>query len=134
MFNSDLKVSSTLITIVDPQFLLGQSIFAIKQLLSKVIKFKFAENPDDLLPDLEQDGKGRIQTADNLRIRPEKHDMEPGDKYNPRHHEQHYHVESRRDPSKVSWKINNKDILKTKGYEPKTGTGFLPGETFPGVI
>lgn len=32
-------------------------------------KFKFPENPDDLMPELERDGKGRIRTADNIRIR-----------------------------------------------------------------
>ena len=67
---------------------------------------KFPKNPDDLLDDLTRDEKGRIQTADNLRISPEKHEMKPGDVYNPRHHGQHYHVETRKDPS-GRWQHNN---------------------------
>ncbi len=39
--------------------------------------------------------KGYIQTADNIRIRPEKHEIDPEKSFNPRHHGQHYHVESR---------------------------------------
>ncbi|WP_068468622.1 RHS repeat domain-containing protein [Candidatus Protochlamydia phocaeensis] len=96
-------------------------------------KFKFPKNPDDLMPELPRDDKGHIYTADNLRIRPEKHEMEEKDTYNPRHHEQHYHVETRRNPSK-SWEHENKEIIKPPGYQPKMGTGFLPGEYFPGVI
>ena len=96
-------------------------------------KFKFPENPDDLLPDLPRDEKGRIYPADNILIRPEKHEMEPGDTYNPRHHEQHYHVETRRNPKK-EWEHENKEIIKSPGYKSKMGTGFLPGENFPGVI
>ena len=38
----------------------------------------FPENPDDLLPEIPRDEKGRIQPADNLRIRPEKHEFEEG--------------------------------------------------------
>ena len=32
------------------------------------------------------------------------------------------------------WDNNNVKILKPPGYYPGSGTGFLPGETFPGVI
>lgn len=99
-------------------------------------QFIFPENPDDLLPELERDGKGRIRPGENIQIRPEQHTMKPGEKYNPRHHGQHYHVESRRDPSKP-WKKcegNDIEILKPPGYSPGSGTGFIPGEAFPGEI
>ncbi|WP_068468618.1 RHS repeat-associated core domain-containing protein [Candidatus Protochlamydia phocaeensis] len=97
-------------------------------------KFKFPKNPDDLLPELPRDDEGCIQTADNLRIRPEQHEMKEGDTYNPRHHEQHYHVETRRDPSKANWKNKNTEIIKPPSYYEGMGTGFLPGEYFPGMI
>ncbi|MDF2549696.1 MAG: hemolysin [Chlamydiales bacterium] len=93
-------------------------------------KGKFPENPADLMPDLPRDQKGHIYPSDNLRIRPEKHPMQPGETYNPRHHGQHYHVETRKGPS-GSWKNDNKVIIKPKDYEPGQGTGFLPGEDFP---
>ncbi len=95
--------------------------------------FKFPENLDDLLPELPRDKKGHIYPADNIRIRPEKHDMQPGEKYNPRHHDSHYHVETRRNPAKKSWKDENKEIIKPPNYEDGMGTGFLPGEYFPGA-
>jgi len=83
------------------------------------------------LQELPRDAKGRIQTADNLRIRPEQHALKPGETYNPRHHGQHYHVESRRDPT-GKWNDNdNIEIHKPKGYTPLSGTGFVPGESFP---
>jgi RHS repeat-associated protein len=106
---------------------------AKKEEKEKNEKFKFPENPDDLLPELPRDKKGRIQTADNLRIRPEKHELEFGKSYNPRHHEQHYHVETRRDPFKSGWRNENKEVIKPPNYKPGMGTGFLPGENFPGV-
>lgn len=93
----------------------------------------FPENPDNLLPDLPRDPNGRIYPADNIRIRPEKHDMEEGKTHNPRHHEQHYHVETKRDPD-VGWGKKNIIKLKPEGYVPGSGTGFLPGEEFPGII
>jgi hypothetical protein len=97
-------------------------------------KFKFPENPDDLLPDLPRDDKGKIQTADNLRIRPEKHEIQSDETYNPRHHGQHYHVETRRD-TKQGWnKKSNVKKIEPKGYSIGDGTGFLPGENFPGMI
>ncbi len=96
-------------------------------------KFKFPENLDDLLPELPRDKRGHIYPADNIRIRPEKHDMQPGDRYNPRHHDPHYHVETRRNPQ-GKWKENsNVEIIKPDNYEPGMGTGFLSGETFPGA-
>jgi hypothetical protein len=43
-------------------------------------------------------------------------------------------VETRRDPSKPTWKNKNKEIIKPSGYHDGMGTGFLPGEYFPGII
>lgn len=66
------------------------------------------------------------------KIRPEQHLLKPGDTYNIRHHGQHYHIEIRRDPT-VSWNNNNNIIkIKPENYYPGSGTGFLPGELFPG--
>lgn len=91
----------------------------------------FPDNPDDLLPDLERDKKGRIHPAENIRIRPEKHNWKDGDTYNPRHHGQHYHIETRKDPT-GNWGKRNIEKLKPQGYDHGRGTGYLPGEPFPG--
>ena len=57
-----------------------------------------------------------------LKIRPEKHPLKPGETFNPRHHGQHYHIESKRDVKK-SWENNdNIEIIKPNNYKPKTGT------------
>ncbi len=96
-------------------------------------QWKFPENPAELLPDLPRDRKGHIYASDQVRIRPEKHAMEkPGDVFNPRHHGQHYHVEGKINHQK-SWN-NEKNIyiIKPNEYEYGKGTGFLPGEYFPG--
>ena len=77
----------------------------------------------DLMPELPRDEKGRIQTADNLRIRPEKHLFEPGDKYNPRHHEQHYHVETQRTPGN-GWSKKNTEKVKPPDYYKGNGQDF----------
>ncbi len=95
-------------------------------------KFKFPKNPDDLLPEIPRDDKGRIPAAGNIRIRPEKHEIELGETYNPRHHGQHYHVETQITPGN-GWSRKNTEKLKPDGYAPGSGTGFLPGETFPGA-
>lgn len=52
---------------------------------------------------------------------------------NPRHHGQHYHIENRRDPSRRWGRRDNIEKIKPEGYKPGDGTGFMPGETFPGV-
>lgn len=74
-----------------------------------------------------------LKTSDNGQIRPQKHPMEPGQEYNERHHEQHYHVETKRNPEK-GWKSENAEIYKPEDYTPGMGTGFKPGETYPGMI
>ena len=95
--------------------------------------WKFPENPADLLKELPRDQYGRIHACDNLYIRPEKQVLQPGEAFNPRHHGQHYHLEVRRDPTR-SWKKNkNIEILKPPDYTAGSGTGFLPGELFPGI-
>lgn len=104
------------------------------QATEKKEKFKFPKNPDDLLPELERDSRGRIYPADGLRIRPEKHPIQEGEKYNLRHHGQHYHVESLRDTTRGWRNKNNIEIIKPPGYHDGMGTGFLPGESFPGLL
>lgn len=69
----------------------------------------------------------------NTRIRYESH---PGDSglFNPRHHGEHYHVEV--NPDNMTWNQAKKQGKITKvrpeGYQPGHGTGFVPGENFPG--
>lgn len=74
-----------------------------------------------------------INTSDHVRIRAEQHQLLPGETYNPRHHGVHYHVEYTIDASK-SWN-NKNNVIKfhPNGYTPGSGSGFLPGETFPGL-
>jgi len=92
----------------------------------------FPSNPNDLLLDLPRDAKGFIHPSDYVRIRPEQHPLNPGEVFAPRHHGQHYHVEIRLDPTK-SWNNKNNVIkIQPPGYIPGHGTGFLPGELFPG--
>jgi RHS repeat-associated protein len=86
----------------------------------------FPKDPADLLPELPRDEKGRIHPNETTRIRPEKHGQDGG-AGNPRHTDQHYHVEIRPGPS---GKYNTK--LTPPGYKQGDGTGFLPGEQFPG--
>jgi RHS repeat-associated protein len=93
---------------------------------------RFPSNPDDLLPELPRNAKGQIFPSDNIRIRPEQHPVKAGETYNPRHHGQHYHVDQRLDPNR-SWGAKGNVIkIKPQGYTPGDGTGFLPGEEFPG--
>jgi hypothetical protein len=94
-------------------------------------KYTFPENPDDLMPELPRDERGHIYVSGNVRIRPEKHPMEKKDWYNPRHHEQHYHVEVKK-PSKTGWR--KPDKLKPPNYVEGNGTGFLAGEAFPTIL
>jgi len=91
----------------------------------------FPDDPNDLLPDLPRDAKGRIYPNSNTRIRPEKHELIPGEIYNPRHHGVHYHIEIRPNAS-TGW--GNQSVIKLTppGYVKDDGTGFLPGEIFPG--
>lgn len=100
----------------------------------------FPENPDDFMPEIERDKITKangttsqtIYTSDKLRIRAEEHPLYEGETYNPRHHGVHYHVEYRNDPS-LSWNNkNNVNKYYPDGYTPGSGTGFLPGEKYPG--
>ena len=104
----------------------------------------FPSEPNDLTKALgvepkvstTQHGTTRMewQPNSNTRIRYESH---PGDDgaYNPRHHGEHYHVETK--PDNLSWNQakNKRKIHKVKpeNYKPGSGTGFLPGEKHPGV-
>jgi RHS repeat-associated protein len=72
----------------------------------------------------------------NTRIRHESHPegLKAGDPgYNPRHHGEHYHVETK--PNDLSWGQAQRQgkITKAKpaGYTPGSGTGFLEGEPLP---
>jgi hypothetical protein len=96
-------------------------------------EWKFPENPADFLPNLTRDAKGHIYPSSNMRIRPEKHPLESGEFFKPRHHGQHYHVESRLDPSKSWNKKGNTYKMYPQNYIPGEGSGFLPGEWFPGL-
>jgi len=93
----------------------------------------FPKSPVELLPEIPRTPKGYIQPSDYIRIRPAQHAIKPGETFAPRHHGQHYHVEIRIDPSK-SWNYPN-NVMKVKppGYTPGQGTGFLPGELYPGM-
>ena len=105
------------------------------QLPREIGKMKniFPKNPNDLLPGVLRDRKGYIYASDHIRIKPEKHLFRHGEIYNPRHHGQHYHIEMRTDISK-SWNNENYTYyLQPNNYQKGTGTGFIPGETFPGV-
>jgi hypothetical protein len=81
------------------------------------------------------EGTSRVRWEPNqyTRITMESHPegLEPGDVgFNPRHNGVHYHVQIRPDPT-VGW--NNPAVFKVTppGYTPGSGTGFLPGESFP---
>jgi hypothetical protein len=104
-----------------------------QELRFKGAKWRFPENPADLLKELPRDRKGRIYANNNLRIRPEKHHLKSGDIFNPRHHGQHYHIEMRRNINQSWGNYDNIEILKPFNYQPGQGTGFLPGELFPGI-
>lgn len=97
-------------------------------------KGAFPANPTDLMPELPRNAKGFIYPNSYTRIRPEAHPLLPGETYSPRHHGQHYHVEGRLDPAR-SWS-NKNNVYKVfpPGYVKGEGTGFLPGEDFPGTL
>lgn len=106
--------------------------FAEIQLGKKQCPWIFPENPNALLKELPRNSKGHIFPCENLRIRPEKHAFDPGDIFNPRHHNQHYHVDILKKGG--SWNNpNHVRKIKPNGYSSGDGTGFLPGEFFPGV-
>ena len=86
------------------------------------------------------DGTPRTTWEPNssTRIRHESHPhgLTPGDPgYNPRHHGEHFHVETK--PADMSWNQAKKkgqvQKQKPEGYTPGSGTGFLPDEKFPGT-
>jgi RHS repeat-associated protein len=109
----------------------GKKLCALARNAKRNAKNTFPKNPDDLLPDMPRTPKGHIEPNPHTRIRPEKHPLKPGETYAPRHHGQHYHVETRVNPSKSWNNPNNVTKIKPPGYVPGEGTGFLPGEKFP---
>lgn len=108
----------------------------------------FPKSPDEMTKTLgvepskvgtTPDGTQRVvwEPNANTRIRFESHPegLSPNDPgFNPRHHGEHYHIEMK--PDGMSWNQANKQGLITKakpdGYLPGQGTGFVPGEPFPG--
>lgn len=92
----------------------------------------FPEDPGDLLPGLPRNAKGQIFPNELTRIRVEQHPLQPGEIFNPRHHGLHYHIDIRPTPN-TGW--NNPSVWKMQppGYTPGVGTGFIPGESFPGM-
>ena len=102
---------------------------------------QFPANPDDFLSEIPRQKVTKpngtqsqtIYTSDNVRIRAEQHPLLEGETYNPRHHGLHYHVEYRIDNS-LSWN-NKNNVIKVhlENYESGDGTGFLPGEKYPGL-
>jgi RHS repeat-associated protein len=107
----------------------------------------FPSNPDDMTKVLGVDPKiGATPDGtprytwfpnSNTRIRYESHPegLCPCSRgFNPRHHGAHYHVETK--PDGLSWgqAARRGAISKSKpdGYTPGSGTGFTPGENFPG--
>jgi RHS repeat-associated protein len=97
----------------------------------------FPSNPNDLLPGVPRtvkpNGNQVIHASDRVRIRAEAHPINPGEIHAPRHHDQHYHVEIRLDPTRSWNKPNNVQKVLPPNYQPGHGTGFLPGENFPGM-
>jgi hypothetical protein len=93
---------------------------------------RFPANPNQLLSNLPRDAKGHIYTSDILRIRPEKHALKAGEIFSPRHHGQHYHVEGKINRA-GGWGKENVYKVKPNNYEYGDGTGFIPGEPFPGL-
>lgn len=67
-------------------------------LATKSAANRFPKNADDLLSGLPRDAKERIYPSSKVRIRPQQHSLKPGETYAPRHHGQHYHVESKSRP------------------------------------
>jgi hypothetical protein len=91
----------------------------------------FPKDPNDLMPEIPRTPKGHIEPNSYTRIRPEQHPLKPGETYCPRHHDLHYHVEVRQDPTLSFNNKNNTTKVTPPGYVRGAGTGFLPGEPFP---
>ena len=138
------KAGAALIAKVAPRLVRGASrvVRAARRIFGKgespskqdeTSQFRFPENPNDLLPELPRDDKGHIYPNEVTRIRPEQHPLKAGESYCPRHHGQHYHIDIRINSSKGWNKKGNTYKLKPVEYESGQGTGFLPGETFPGL-
>jgi hypothetical protein len=108
-------------------------------------RWEFPEDPNNLTDILGVEPTKIGQTPDgtvrmewevgNMRIRYESHPegLKPGDPgYNPRHHGGHYHVTGRIDSTKSFRNKGNTVKIEPPGYSKGDGTGFTPGECFPG--
>lgn len=110
----------------------------------KGAKSHFPNSPNDLTKALgvdpkvstTQHGTTRMtwEPNSNTRIRYESH---PGDSgpFNARHHGEHYHVETK--PSDLTWgqakRRGEVQKIKPANYQPGHGTGFVAGESHPGM-
>jgi|GEM_PF-3078214 len=107
-------------------------------------KTRFPDNPDDMSKVLGS-GPSKVRTKNdgtiettwqpnaNTKIRHEEHPMKfIGERYNPRHTDPHYHVETKIDSNRSWNNPNNINKIKPDGYTKGSGTGFKPGEKFPG--
>lgn len=96
----------------------------------------FPSNPKEFLNDVPSTTtpRGNIKWEPNSNTRVQYHpgdEVKVGEIYNPRHHDPHYHVEIRQDPSKGWNNPGNVIKMTPDGYTKGSGTGFLPGDKFP---
>ena len=112
---------------------------------TKKSKNQFPENPHELTDQLgvepviskTKEGTTRMKWEPNqntqIRYESHPHDLKPGDPgFNPRHHGEHYHVTTRKDPTKSFGNRKNSTKIEPEGYQKGDGTGFIPSEPFPG--
>ncbi|MGG0824521.1 pre-toxin TG domain-containing protein [Paenibacillus turicensis] len=137
-FNRYAYVNGDPVKYVDPLGLSKEIIPMGSTCPGSIDKGKFPSDPDELIPELPREIKGDktyIYPNEDTRIRIEQHKLEPEEIYNARHHGLHYHIEIKTNSSK-SWKWHNRknlqEYIKPSGYTPNSGTGFIPGEYFPG--
>jgi hypothetical protein len=103
----------------------------------------FSQNPNDLSKIIGVDPKVTstqhgitrmvCEPNNNTRIGYESHPDDSGT-FNPRHHGEHYHIEIK--PDNLTWnqakRQNAVQKVKPEDYKSGHGTGFLPGEKYPG--
>ena len=97
----------------------------------------FPDNPYDILPNVTSvtTPRGNIKWEPNQFTRVQFHPgtaLQPGEIFIPRHHNPHFHVEIRINPLRGWNNSGNVTTIPPPGWTPGTGTGFLPGESFPG--
>ena len=123
---------------------LGSKVDDVAGAAGKSVNTHFPSDPTQLTKALgvepkvttTQHGTTRMewQPNSNTKIRYESHPNDVGT-YNPRHHGEHYHVEIK--PDNLTWNQAKRQgqitKVKPENYQPGTGTGFIPGEKYPGV-